>query len=391
MSQQAEDVIQESVDFGQVEDNHAVGEVTSALGRLAFEWNGLTLYRAADPGYQRFFYRDSSIGARLLSDEALRQANIAYAVGLQGQKFDAQTGEEPGKMPHEKHHELPDVIMPNGKSTTYNACDTTAMFLCDLAVLAKNGQSELLDIYRPNIDAAVSYIKSHVVDDLFMEDPSFSGSESFGLKVTYWKDSVLNDTERVEPVYPVVYTQAHFQNAEALLEIGGITGDEELVTLAEKMYVAGIEKLWAHNHFVTAIDALGAVDPPSCDSLLSLLHIPPLLVPEGHAEAVERYMEALETPAGYLSGIKVGLSDDEYHTRYVWTHMQALYHQAAVRHGLLRAQEVSERVVNYIPADKGIFPELLDPLAEFQPGGENLLQFWAAAAYQYFRTHQPRS
>jgi glycogen debranching enzyme len=370
-------------------DSQPLDDVSAVLGRLAFEWEGLTLYRAADPGYQRFFYRDSSIGARLMSDHELMRSNVVYAAGLQGQKYDPQTGEEPGKMPHEKHHELPDVIMPNGKSTTYNACDTTAMFLCDIAALAQKGNPELLDIYRPNIEAATSYIKSHVKGGLFMEDPSFAGAENFGLKVTYWKDSVLNDPERVEPVYPVVFTQAHFQNAEALLEIGSIAGDESLIALAEEMYAAGVEKLWAHDHFVTAIDGLGAVDPPSCDSLLSLLHIPPLMLPEGYAEAIERYMMQLETPAGYLSGIKINSSDDDYHTRYVWTHLQGLHHMAATRHGLVRSAEVSNRVRAYIPAKDGIFPELLDPLNNFKPGGQNMLQFWSAAMYRYFETKTP--
>ena len=42
----------------------------------------------------------------------------------EGTKVDANTGEEPGKI----HHELPGVRLRN-MITTYNACDTTALFL----------------------------------------------------------------------------------------------------------------------------------------------------------------------------------------------------------------------------------------------------------------------
>ena len=49
------------------------------------------------------------------------------------------TGEEPGKI----HHELPGVKQ-DGLWTTYDACDTTALFLLALARLATRGDPDVV-------------------------------------------------------------------------------------------------------------------------------------------------------------------------------------------------------------------------------------------------------
>ena len=51
-----------------------------------------------------------------------------------------------------------------------------------------------------------------------LDVPSLAEADRFALRVTYWKDSVINNGSE-EPQYPVVYTLPHFQNAAALKAI----------------------------------------------------------------------------------------------------------------------------------------------------------------------------
>ena len=62
-----------------------------------------------------------------------------FSARHQGDHADAVTGEEPGKI----HHELPGVKQDD-RLTTYDACDTTALFLLALAYLAKRGDPDVV-------------------------------------------------------------------------------------------------------------------------------------------------------------------------------------------------------------------------------------------------------
>src|SRR5579863_7794123 len=85
------------------------------------------LYQAADPGYAANFSRDSLTYALLAEDLRALRAQIEFSARHQGRRRDPESGEEVGKI----HHELPGVLM-RGLWTTYNACDTTALFVIGL-------------------------------------------------------------------------------------------------------------------------------------------------------------------------------------------------------------------------------------------------------------------
>lgn len=356
-----------------------------AMEDLAVRVGTEVYYEAADPGYKSSFTRDSLISMSLRGDPEALLSQIDYSARRLGRQRNPLTGEEPGKA----HHELPSVET-NGLSSAYNACDTTAELLRGIAVLAENGNSEILDRYAPEINEGVAYIKNHVnADGLFIEDPIFSGvNESDGtkrrfmLKVTDWKDSELNRAGRRTPNYPIVYTLAHFQNASAIERIGKATGDERLAQFGRYMIEAGIRNLWNNDHFITAYDGDGIIDPPSTDSLLSLLYIAPDMLPSGFAEQIERYSKQLETDAGYRSGIPVAPDVDMYHMK-VWTHEQALLNAAAGKHQLHDADEITSRITSFIFPKEDIFPELIDP-DSFMPDG-NIKQLWAMGASLYFQ------
>jgi glycogen debranching enzyme len=333
------------------------------------------LYRAAHPNYQSNFSRDGLLFGMMSGDKKALLAQVDYSAQQQGRNYDSATGEEPGKI----HHEFPSGEW-RGKPTQYNACDTTALFLLAIAKLHAAGESTILQKYADQIDLAIEYVTTHTIDGLFTESPSFCGAENFALRVTYWKDSVLNGPYE-EPRYPIVYSLVHFQNAAAIRAIGKIKQNEILIKKAEEMMQSGLEQLWMDGHFIVARDGGGEIiDPPSSDSLHALLYIDPDTLPKNYAQNIEQYMAQLETEVGYLTGIPVGESTDDYHTKWVWTHEQAILHEAARKHALKSSMAVSTRVLPHIVG----FPELINP-TDRTPAG-NGTQLWSIGQQIYFRS-----
>lgn len=356
------------------------------------EYGDEKYYEAADPGYKRFFTRDSLKTACLAGHEQMLVSQIEFAINRIGRVQNPLTGEEPGKPPHEwpAPGETAKPFRKEGLFPTYNACDTAALLLQNIAALIERGDNDAAKRYEDAIAQTVDYIKRHVDRrGLFIEDPKFSGNKEqdgrkreFSLRVTDWKDSVLNRKGREAPNYPIVYTIAHFQNAQALQRIGHATGKTDLVEMGQYMTSQGLAILWRDDHFVTAIDEDGEVDQPSTDSLEALLYIPPDQLPDGYAERVEKYSSRLETAAGYRAGIPEDPDmEDQYHMK-IWVHSQAELHAAAKLHGLLRAQSITERVRAFIDRDTGLYPETLDPCT-YRSCGNNK-QLWAMGADLYF-------
>lgn len=355
----------------------AMTRVKNALQELASIHK--SVYQAAIPGYANNFTRDSLTYGLLADDLDALEAQVAYSAERQGSKIDPITGEEPGKI----HHEFPGVKL-RGLETTYNACDTTALWLLALTRLAKRGRRHVLDRFPDHIERAVDYISSHLVDSIFYEDPSHCHAERFALKVTYWKDSELNTAEK-EPAYPVAYSLIHFQNKAALQELGHMTGLVYLEELASRMTTRGIEEFWSQDHFVIAKQKNGRViDAPSSDSLHTLLYIEHHEIDDSYSQKITEYSEQLATEGGYLPAIgqhgEAEAEIDEYHIGYLWVHEQALLHAAAKRHRLEHAETVAARI---IPILEQGFPELTDPKQSFAHAG-NPIQLWSIGAYLYF-------
>ncbi len=347
-------------------------------------------YEAADPGYRRYFTRDSIKTGMMAGSDKMLQSQIAFSVQRLGKIENPLTGEEPGKPPHE--WPAPgELLSPfrQGRFTTYNACDTGAILLQGIAARIERGHPDAAEQYGQTIQRVTSYIKRHTNrQGLFIEDPAFAGDTArdgrerrFALKVTDWKDSELNRAGCREPHYPIVYTIAHFQNANALQRIGYATGNERLARFGRYMTQQGLAYLWRDNHFVSSVDGDGEVDSPSTDSLEALLYIPPQQLPIGYAKRIEQYSAQLETDAGYRAGIPAVPDMDMYHMK-VWVHSQAELNAAACLHNLTNAVAVTERVQAFIDQDNGVYPELVDPDTYNLDG--NAKQLWAMGADLYF-------
>ncbi len=335
------------------------------------------LYQAGIPGYTSNFSRDSFTYGLLANDLVALRAQLMFSARHQGRRADAVTGEEPGKI----HHELPGVEQGD-LLTTYNACDTSALFLLALAHLANRGHPDVVRVYRSNIERALDYLRSHLIGDVFHEDTRQSGADRFALKVTYWKDSELNlhGPEKAAR-YPIAYALVHFQYVAALRAMAELMESTELTKQADNLTQRGLEAFWRGDHFAVAVrgDAVVA-DATSSDSLHTLLFLEPGTIDSSSLALVERYSEPLATPFGYLPAVPVAADVDPYHTRYVWVHEQALLQAAAGRHGLRRVMEIAARVM---PAFELGFPELIDP-EDGSPIAGNRTQLWSVGAYLYF-------
>jgi len=143
----------------------------------------------------------------------------------------------------------------------------------------------------------------------------------------------------------------------------------------------GFQTFWRSNHFAIAVQGDGTVvDTPSSDSLHILLYLRRGEIRHTDAESIVDHSERLETKVGYLPALAQAPGRDDYHTRHVWVHEQALLHAAARRHDLERAEQVTDRIVPTL--DRG-FPELIDPETA-EPAG-NPTQLWSVGAHVYFQ------
>ncbi len=271
----------------------------------------------------------------------------------------------------------------NGRSTLYNACDTTALFIIGHEHYARLSGSKLARDQRPHIEAAVGYISTHLFDDIFVEDPRLSGADHFALKVTYWKDSEIAQREGGVPEYPVAYFLSHVMNMAALRSASILLDDNSLEGIAERM-AGQLHRFYnpLHRKYNIAIDARGTIEGTSSDPLHALFYLrQDDLSPEELAAIVSTAPE-LETPVGYLT-----LSQrmrrqvrDQYHASTVWPFEQAIINIGARKFGLPTIEEVSRRVTEHLSMDpeifivdeKGIRPSGCDP------------QLWTIAAKKYF-------
>ena len=176
----------------------------------------ITSYSAGFPSYPSVFARDIITSGILSARPELLISGIEVGAYYQAQKSNTVNGAEEGKIAHEK----PGASLPSREGKTdYNACDTTALFLIateGLSRLSPHVFAQTINNIKPSLKKAVGYIVSHIDDDIFIERPP-TGSSGYALKVTMWKDSVLPQPGKEEPIYPVIYPQAHFIAARGLL------------------------------------------------------------------------------------------------------------------------------------------------------------------------------
>ncbi len=327
------------------------------------------------------FTRDGIITGILTSNVSLLHDQLLFSGARQGERKDPFTGEEPGKI----FHQYPPVIY-RGRSTEFNACDTTALYLIGHDIYKKvSGDGALAEQEKERIERASLYILNHIRDGWFSVDPSFSDADEYALKVTYWKDSEVARRTGGIPVYPIVYTFAHIQNLRALRAADTLLEKHTYEHTTEVM-LSELIQLWQSDRglYRIARDTRGPIDGISSGLLHGLAYLKPEDVPNDIAERIALFSQALETAVGYRTIDAETEKDmhDKYHARTVWTYEQAMIHMAARKHNLPHVKEISERIVPHITdATPELF--LIDENGTAKPDG-NDTQLWSIGAQDYF-------
>lgn len=376
------------------------------MERPIVDYKGYPLYSAGS-NFPCIFFRDQAITSELLHDQAMLKAILLFGADQQGIKTDDFTGEEPGKIFHEINLLTNQGIVmehrPN-KSTKYNASDTTAFFLRGHRKYQKwTGDESLARLQSPNIASAAAYIQSHLdSNNRFFEDPSFSGSDSFALKVTIWRDSELLGRENGEPVYPIVYTLAHFQNTAGLKSAAELLGSAELRNEVVKMKI-GSSSLYSPElgSYILAIDKKGAIPAISTDSLHCLAYTDPEDIERNKIMSVIETAKTIETPIGYVAMDPqyTDNMEDLYHVIWVWPHDNANIHRGARRLESSAHLNNDNQLLDYARHIKEVSSRISIPLQTSQAelfrivdgqvisGGSNI-QLWSRGAKIYFLRQQ---
>jgi len=350
-----------------------------ALEKLRLPRVELLLYSAGLPLFTPNFTRDSILASYLLQDPVMLRDQLIYSAVHQGRHPNALTGEEYGKI----HHELPGAIM-RGRSTLFNACDTTSLFLLGHQWYREMCGDKGLGIsWRSALSAAAQYIIAHVQDGLFIEGPSFANAESFALRVTYWKDSVVAGRDGGEPAYPITYSLAHYQARNALRAAAALLEDSALDKKASEMTEAGRALFSAeHGYFFLGRDSLGPITAITSDALHLLFYIDP---GEFEPEVIARDISAttsLETAIGYRTMEKCSAAglENSYHASTVWPFEQAFIHIGALRHGVEAVAQIAERIIPFLDTQPEYFR-----VGNGEPKKAGCdPQLWTIAAKSYF-------
>ncbi len=341
---------------------------------------GLKCYMAGLPGYPRNFSRDTILSGIIAADQQLLESQVMMSCTHQGQQDNPITGEEPGKI----HHEYPGVVVNAPYVSTYDACDTTALYLIGLEVLwslKKVESIKFLNHYKHSIEKSVGYIQRHIKGDIFWEFPP-PGVKHFSLFTTYWKDSIVADPNRgLEPIYPVAYGLVQFQVARGLLAAANMLKRDSLKIQADQLFKKAINEFMTEQCFCIMQDKRGRLEQVSSDELHALAYIPreyTSLIPK---DAIYHRTQELISTVGIACtprAVSIKLAD-QYHGYVVWMFEQALIHYGCQKFGFNEIAKVTQRCVPYI----GDGQELVSIEPAIKPLG-NDRQLWSVAAKIYF-------
>lgn len=345
--------------------------------QLSTQIDGVPQYLAGHPGFRRVFARDSILSCLLMKDYAGLRHILQHCISTQGSKQDHLTGEEEGKI----FHEFPGVEI-RGRYTDFNASDTAALFLIGMENYQRNVNDDFADKNLESVKKAVDYIKKHIKNDLFVEDPSFCNSDKFALKVTYWKDSSVAGRNKGEPSYPVAYSLLQAQVISALRSASRLLEDDELGELSGRLNEALWTRLYDDNLKTLAVgrDEQGIFSAVTSDALHSLYYLEKADVPSDKLEEIVQTSKKLESPAGYRTAYT---SDRKYHSGSIWPFEQAFIHEGAKKFGLKRVQDVASRIVKSLGQDNSEYIFYNDSKKNVQKKGCNP-QLWTIASKIYF-------
>ena len=360
--------------------------------RIPIDGNSLSLYHAGKKGDKvRFglFGRDLLTTSLMVQETQMMQETIHFVCATLGRKLDPVTGEEPGRGIHEFS-----PFMMRGRLTHYNAAEVSLLLLI---VAAKYWLITADDAFireeEQGLIAAMTYLRAHMHDGLFLEDPQRCGAERYALRVTYWKDSTLPG--HTDPEYPVAYTLvqaeaiAALRAAAKLAEPLSISDQaEELRIMADKATEHLFTDLWDEeaNYPLLARGRTGKIRGISSDALHMLAYLQKEAVPPEKLAGIVKGARQLTTPYGYRTYApgQIDYLPTAYHLGAIWPFEQAFIARATEVHELPEVYAVNYRVIDAM--EELGYPELFywgeDQGLEgpgVVPGGGCDLQLWSLA------------
>jgi len=367
--------------------------------RIQVEIDGetLSLFNAGEQrGTVRFglFGRDLLTVALMLQGPELMRQVIQFICSTLGKEYNLTTGEEPGR----GIHEFTDVEM-RGRLTRYNATEVSLLLLI---VAAEYWQSTLDEsLIRKEGEALIAageYLRAHLQNGLFIEDPQRCGAERYALPATYWKDGGLPG--RNDPDYPVVYALVQAQTVAALraaarlakpLKMANRT--RELAFIADKAVKRLFSDLWdeGSNYPLIAKDCKGGITGISSDALHMLAYLQEEDVPAKKLAGIVEGACKLATPYGYRTYApgQLEYAPDSYHLGSIWPYEQFFIAKGALAH---EQEDILEGSLQVVRALETLgFPELVcwDGKTLTPQGCD--LQLWSAAWPQAIYRLLPRT
>ena len=358
----------------------------------SFELYNAGMKLAGGRDYSRIFARDGLTSAFLLGNPRFLHDLLLFCAQTMGSKIDARTGEEPGKV----LHEWPGMEF-RGQNSQYAAADTTALWLVGLhEYWLATKDVRLLTTVRPQINLALSYLKMHLHDDLFWDDPKYYHAETSALLSGCWRDGGYAERVGGHQAYPASYFMVNLLIVKALRGLNALrqqlTLDDktDLGEFAERIKTTTLQKFYLPQlgHYSSMIDQNGVLTTLYLDSIWSLYWLEPAdlsdKVIEGQLELVAR----LQTPYGYLSRDQAPVAADVEDRltvgHAVWPLEQAYLALLADRHSQSQIVDQCHKTAAWLDTTTVPYCEYvaLNPTTEAPQTTGCDIQLWTIAYHQ---------
>ncbi|MFC6157417.1 amylo-alpha-1,6-glucosidase [Kribbella jiaozuonensis] len=291
---------------------------------------------AGPPWYLTLFGRDSLISSGMLIpvDPALAAGTLRALAAWQGTKVDAESAEQPGKIPHELRAEVADhgggLVLP---AAYYGTHDATQLWITTLHKAWRWGMpaDEVRDLL-PNLQRALIWMKEYADPDGdgFLEYVDESGH---GLANQGWKDSAdaVQWPDGTLATAPIAlcevqgYAYAAAVKGAELLEAHGESGDEWrewAVALQERFR----KTFWVDGYPAIALD--GAKNPVAGRASNMGHLVGTGLLDADEEQVVADVLAGADLNSGFglrtLSTAMTRFNPLGYHTGSVWPHDTAM-------------------------------------------------------------------
>jgi glycogen debranching enzyme len=338
---------------------------------------------AGAPWFMTLFGRDSIIAScmALPLDASLALGTVRTLADLQGEKIDAITEEEPGKIIHELRHGLDGGTLPTGSRGAYfGSVDSTPLFVMLVGELLRwRHDAKVIEELLPHVDRALCWVEKFgdLDGDSFVE---YRRKTDRGLVNQGWKDSSdgINFADGTQAKTPIALAEvqgyvyaAYLARAHIASRLGDASTTQQYADRAAALKRAFNEAFWLPDKgwYAVGLDR----DKRSIDALASNMgHC--LLTGIADAEKAAAVADRLMSPEMFSGwGIRTLASSMgaynpmSYHNGSVWPHDNALIAAGLMRYGFVKeAQRVALAMLDAADAFDGRLPELFCGLERAQ-------------------------